>query len=119
MGQTVWFSGFEQGVYTAVSGLEYQFSINNGPWNTVTLNGVTANILRSDYLTDNGVVHIIDQVFANVANPVVTTPPSTSTSSNPTAVDPPPLTTVASSTSTSDTTSCPSSASSCPTGNQG
>lgn len=118
MGQTVWFSDFEQGMYTAASGLEYQFSINNGPWNTVTLNGVTANILRSDYLTNNGVVHIIDQVFANVANPVVTAPPSTSTSSSPTAVGPPPLITIAS--STSDTTSCPSSASSsCPTGNQG
>ena len=66
-GRTVWSSDFKAATYTAASGLSYDFTIDDGALSTVTLNGVTANIVRSDYLTDSGVIHIVDQVFYKVA----------------------------------------------------
>ena len=44
---------------------------------TVTLNGVTANIVRTDFLVSNGVIHLLDGVLFNtttsdlLAGPVV------------------------------------------------
>ncbi|THG96409.1 hypothetical protein EW026_g5412 [Hermanssonia centrifuga] len=92
-GQTVWYSGFTSATYTSVSGHNYTFTVASDSSYAVTLNGVKANIVRSDFLMNNGVMHIIDTVLSNVTAEAA--PSSTSASS----------TTSQSSTGTSSSTS--------------
>lgn len=61
-GQSVWTSLFGAGPHTASSNATYTFGVSSTGY-TVTLNGVTANIIQSDILTVNGVVHVIDRVL--------------------------------------------------------
>ncbi|KIP12240.1 hypothetical protein PHLGIDRAFT_327588 [Phlebiopsis gigantea 11061_1 CR5-6] len=67
MGQTLYSPNFTAETHTSGSGFNYSFDISSDLGGRVTLNGVTANILRSDVLTDNGVVHVVDQVFWNTS----------------------------------------------------
>lgn len=57
---------FMSGGISSDSHFNYSFAqTSSGSW-TVTLNHVTANIVRSDLLLNNGVIHIIDAVLYNV-----------------------------------------------------
>ncbi|KAJ3528385.1 hypothetical protein NM688_g8006 [Phlebia brevispora] len=86
VGRTVYYPDFQADVYTASSGFNYTLTLTPDQGYTVTLNNVTANILRSDFLTNNGVIHIIDSVFWNTtAEPVPS--PSSSVISAPAAIE--------------------------------
>ncbi|KAJ3535182.1 hypothetical protein NM688_g7014 [Phlebia brevispora] len=82
MDHTVWYNTFTSATYTSESGHNYSFSTTSDLQYTVTLNGVTANIIRSDFLIDNGVIHLIDTVLSNTAPPPTTTTSSSSASTS-------------------------------------
>lgn len=75
LGRTVYSSAFRNQTYTSSSGLEYSFS-HSGAGSTVALNGTTATIIRSDYLTNNGVIHTIDKVLFNASPAPIALSPS-------------------------------------------
>ncbi|KAI0819115.1 hypothetical protein BC629DRAFT_699300 [Irpex lacteus] len=59
-GVTVWSPNFTTSVYTSGSGFTYAFNVSSSGQMTVSLNGTAANITRSDILTQNGVIHLLD-----------------------------------------------------------
>ncbi|KAI0086167.1 hypothetical protein BDY19DRAFT_961662, partial [Irpex rosettiformis] len=59
-GVTVWSPNFMNGTYTSASGFNYTFNQTSSGHFTVTLNGTTVSITRSDILTWNGVIHLLD-----------------------------------------------------------
>lgn len=67
MGETVWYDTFTTGNYTSVSGHKFSFALTPNLQYAVTLDGVTANIIRSDFLINNGVIHLLDGVLYNTA----------------------------------------------------
>ena len=67
MGHTVRSSNFLIGSHTAQSGVQYSFQSNGTQW-TVFLGNLSANIVQSDDLTWNGVIHWIDNVLFDVSN---------------------------------------------------
>lgn len=79
--RTLWSPEFDNGTQLSLSGSFYSFQSVNGSW-TVSLNGVSANIIRSDILVANGVIHIIDQVLFNVTAPNHGINPVTATGTN-------------------------------------
>lgn len=74
MGQTIYSPNFTAETYTSASGFDYSFDVDSDNRTLVTLNGVTANVVHSDVLADNGVVHVIDQVLWNTTSPSLITP---------------------------------------------
>ncbi|KAI0819118.1 hypothetical protein BC629DRAFT_699401 [Irpex lacteus] len=80
-GQTIWYPELGSAQYTSQSGLHYAFTQDPLTQKyTVTLNGVTANIVATDVLMANGVMHVLDGVLYNTTIPA------------PAAVPPPPQT---------------------------
>ncbi|KAI0688250.1 hypothetical protein BC835DRAFT_324660 [Cytidiella melzeri] len=85
-GKTVWSPDFIQPVqyYTSDSGMNYTFTQNSTNQYTVSLNGITANIVRTDYLVSNGVMHIVDRVLSNTTHPIAS--PVGADSTGPTTI---------------------------------
>ncbi|PSR75400.1 hypothetical protein PHLCEN_2v9158 [Hermanssonia centrifuga] len=82
-GQTIWYSTFRSKTYTSASGHNYSFALTSDLGYTVTLNGVTANIIRSDFLLNNGVIHVLDAVLSNTtAEPTSAPAPPSASASN-------------------------------------
>ncbi|KAI0747270.1 hypothetical protein BC629DRAFT_214922 [Irpex lacteus] len=81
-GVTVWSPNFTTGVYTSGSGFTYAFNVSLNGQMTVSLNGTAANITRSDILTQNGVIHLLDgplwKSSANAASGLLDPSPSAS-----------------------------------------
>lgn len=88
MNSTIYSPNFTTEMYTAASGFQYSFDLSNPQQSQVTVNGVTANIIRSDILAENGVVHTIDQVFWNTTDPAALASPAGG--SNPESASPTP-----------------------------
>lgn len=62
-GQTVWYSTFTSANYTSASGHPLIFTLANSGDYVVTIGVSSATIVRSDILTNNGVIHQIDGVL--------------------------------------------------------
>lgn len=65
-GQTVWSSDFTAQTYTSLSGFNYTFSNASDGNITISLNGITSNIIVADVLVSNGVIHILDDALWNL-----------------------------------------------------
>ncbi|KAI0086170.1 hypothetical protein BDY19DRAFT_364707 [Irpex rosettiformis] len=92
IGKTVRGSDFQFSQHTSQSLMNYTF--NQDPMSekfTVTLNGVTVNIVRTDFLVNNGVIHLVDGVLFNTTVPdllAVPTPVSSTDISSPSSSSP-------------------------------
>ncbi|GJE90714.1 hypothetical protein PsYK624_068580 [Phanerochaete sordida] len=93
-GQSIWSTLFSAGTYATASGAAYELGTGAQGY-TVTLHGVTANIVQADVLLTNGVVHVIDRVLVaapaagaagnGADGPVVGPSPTSSTATTPTS----------------------------------
>lgn len=84
LGKTIWYNLFETQNYTNQHGAQIKFTLDTDTLEYIVSAGQSnARIIRSDIVTDNGVIHIIDKTLWDVSLPAnssqtTTTSPQTS-----------------------------------------
>ncbi|KAJ7594913.1 hypothetical protein C8J56DRAFT_1023368 [Mycena floridula] len=86
---TIWYNTFASSNYTSASGHSFLFSVDPSTKDyVITVGACSANIIHSDVLTNNGVIHVIDGTLWDNPAPsstVSSTSASPSSTSGPTS----------------------------------